>query len=270
MSDKSENNSELICVIPAAGKSSRFKKSNKIFEPIDDDLYALLIIASALMGIGVVNKILVGYDEKSEEIRDFIELIKSSQDDSNEDNIAFEKFDFVKGGNTRQETVNNCLKYIKKINKNRENTWILVHDAARPCLSIYDFLKFINKTIDCNTSSIMAMPISDTIKKVDSDFKISSTVSRENMWVAQTPQMFKFDVLYESLNHCIDNNISVTDESQALEILGHTCRVHIGPPHNIKITHDTDMPLVKCICNHVVDYSIEAQDYEIEEYNDED
>jgi len=266
MSDNLENKAELICIVPAAGKSSRFKKSNKILEPIDNELYVLAAVAGSLMEIGVINKILIGYDEKSKDVRDYIETIKTAAlDDSNEDNVLFKKFDFVKGGNTRQETVNNCLDHIKQIKKNRKNTWILVHDAARPCLPVYDFLEFINKTIECDASSIMAIPISDTIKKVDSDFKISSTVSRENMWIAQTPQMFKFDILDESLNHCIEKNISVTDESQALEILGHTCRVHIGRPYNIKITHDADMPLAKCIYNHVIDYLIREKEYKDED-----
>ena len=70
---------------------------------------------------------------------------------------------------------------------------------------------------------------------------IIKTKSRSEAWLAQTPQMFKFDVLFDSLKYCIDNNISVTDESQALETLGLECEVQQGKPYNIKITTDIDL-----------------------------
>jgi len=92
-------------------------------------------------------------------------------------------------------------------------------------------------------------------------FNVIETVSREGMWVAQTPQMFKFNILYESIKHCIDNDIPVTDESQALEILGHACRVHIGRNYNIKITRNSDMWQAKCISNHLLEY-IDEEDFE--------
>ena len=69
------------------------------------------------------------------------------------------------------------------------------------------------------------------------------------MWLAQTPQMFRFGILFESLKHCIENNIEVTDESQALEILNHECTVIKGKPYNIKITEDIDLIHARCLTN---------------------
>ena len=87
----------------------------------------------------------------------------------------------------------------------------------------------------------MAIPVSDTIKKADKNNNIIKTISRDEMWLAQTPQMFRFGILYSSLKHCISNKLDVTDESQALEILGHECAVIRGKPYNIKITEDIDL-----------------------------
>ena len=87
----------------------------------------------------------------------------------------------------------------------------------------------------------MAIPVSDTIKKVDKNNNIIKTTSRDEMWLAQTPQMFRFGILYNSLKHCVSNKINVTDESQAIEILGHECAVVRGKPYNIKITEDIDL-----------------------------
>ena len=263
MINKLKNNAELICIIPAAGKSSRYDKSNKIFESLEDDEEnGLDVLNASILNIntlGVVTKIYVGYDESSKEACDLKDVINNANNDidakiSSEEELAiglFKKISFVKGGSTRQETVYKCLQHIKNFKSDNENTWVLVHDAARPCVFPFENLEFINKTIECDTSSIMAIPISDTVKKVDADGKISNTLPRENLWLAQTPQMFKFNILYESLKHCNDKNISVTDDSQALEILGHQCRVHMGKPYNNKITYHSDLPYAKCIYEHM-------------------
>ena len=256
MINKLKNNAELICIIPAAGKSSRFKKSNKIFESLDDELDVLNASILNISTLGVVKKIYIGYDNSSEEACDFKDMVEGIDDNSELtiDEVAnshFKKFSFVNGGETRQETVYKCLQHIKNFKSDNENTWVLVHDAARPCVFPFDNLEFINKTIECDTSSIMAIPISDTIKKVDSEFKISQTIPRESLWLAQTPQMFKFNILYKSLKHCSDNNISVTDDSQAVELLGYKCRVHMGKPYIHKITYESEMSYAKCIYEHM-------------------
>jgi len=263
MINELKNNAELICIIPAAGKSSRYEKSNKIFESLEDgEENGLDVLNASILNIntlGVVKKIYIGYDDSSKDFCEFKEIINNADSDideaiSSEEKLAiglFKKISFVKGGNTRQETVYKCLQYIKSFKSDNENTWVLVHDAARPCVFPFENLEFINKTIECDTSSIMAIPISDTIKKVDAESKISQTLSRENLWLAQTPQMFKFNILYESLKYCSDNNISVTDDSQALEVLGYKCRVHNGKPYNNKITYQSDLSYAKCIYEHM-------------------
>jgi 2-C-methyl-D-erythritol 4-phosphate cytidylyltransferase len=125
----------------------------------------------------------------------------------------------------------------------------MIHDAARPAILPNDILDFINSVIEINKSSIMAVPIFDTIKKVDKKNNIIRTILRDEMWLAQTPQMFRFGILFESLKHCIENGIEVTDESQALEVLNHECTVIKGKSYNIKITEDIDLIHARCLAN---------------------
>ena len=265
MINRENNNAKLFCIMPAAGKSSRYKKGNKLYDYTLENGNSTVIMntISSFLSVGIVEKIFVGYDDANRKSRafkdDFIEL------SAHPENSDFSKVKFLEGGDARQETVFNILKFISDKYSDTDKIWVLVHDAARPCLNGYEILSFINKTLENNRSSIMAIPVSDTIKKVDKNLIISETVSRENIWVAQTPQMFKFDVLFQSLKYCIDMNINVTDESQALEILGHECSVIKGYSHNIKITHDSDIIHGNCIVNHISNYYFNN---ESEENND--
>ena len=265
MVDKLIKNAKLVCIVPAAGNSTRFKNGNKLFDNnLTEDGHSVFTETLENLLLGVVDQVIVGYDEKCEGANQYKEAhsqIVADELSSKSKKNTYSKITFVKGGNSRQNTVFKALEYLQGSINDTEELWVMVHDAARPCILSYDILSFINKTIESNTSSIMAMPISDTIKKVDENFNIVETIPRAGMWVAQTPQMFKFNILHESLKHCIDNDVQVTDESQALEILGHPCRVHIGRPYNIKITRNSDMWQAKCISNHLLDY-IDEEDFE--------
>ena len=90
------------------------------------------------------------------------------------------------------------------------------------------------------------------------------------MWLAQTPQMFRFGILYTSLKHCVSNKINVTDESQAIEILGHECAVVRGKPYNIKITEDIDLNHARALAggSGISTYVINKSYIEEEESND--
>ncbi len=266
MNEELSKNEGLFFIIPAAGNSTRFNEGNKIFEKIDyennfDVLQSVIYLA---MSIGAVKKVIVGYNRNSKHGKESMRgyRVDPSEEITNEELINnLKKVDFVEGGSSRQETVFNCLKYLKNENKNIRDEWIIIHDAARPCLLMYDILEFINKTLDSNESSIMALPLVDTLKKVNEDRIIEETIPRENLWVAQTPQMFKFDIVFNSLMYCIENKLHITDESQAIELKGHKCRVHYGRPYNIKITHEMDMTVAKCIINHIERYILEDVEF---------
>ena len=229
MTKNSENNIKFMCIIPAAGESSRFKKGNKLFEYIYKNEDVLSRTIKNITDIKDFDEVFVGLNPKN--------INFSEGYLGNIDNITF----YV-GGESRQTTVLNGLDCIKKLNIDEiDNTWVIIHDAARPTISSQDIIEFMRNVISLNKSSIMAIPVSDTIKKVDKNNNIIKTTSRDEMWLAQTPQMFRFGILYTSLKHCVSNKINVTDESQAIEILGHECAVVRGKPYNIKITEDIDL-----------------------------
>ena len=169
--------------MPAAGKSSRYKKGNKLYDYTIENGNSTVIMntISSFLSVGIVEKIFVGYDDANRKSRafkdDFIEL------SAHPENSDFSKVKFIEGGDARQETVFNVLKFISDKYSDTDKIWVLVHDAARPCLNDYEILSFINKTLENNKSSIMAIPVSDTIKKVDKNLIISETLSRENIWV---------------------------------------------------------------------------------------
>jgi 2-C-methyl-D-erythritol 4-phosphate cytidylyltransferase len=237
---------KLICIVPAAGISSRYKNGNKLFDKNFGN-NNLQVITSSLMSLSLdeIDKIIIGYNENDKLAREYLDNF--SQIAKEKISLNEDKIKFLKGGKSRQETVYNAMKFVGENIDDCSDLWVLVHDAARPCLKSNEIKLFINETIKSNVSSIMAYPIFDTIKKVDKNFKISSTISRDEIWVAQTPQMFKYSILFESLEHCKNNNIEISDESQALETLGYECMVNMGYSHNIKITQNKDMDLGKYI-----------------------
>ncbi len=257
MKKDSKNNIKFMCIIPAAGKSSRFKRGNKLFERIYENEDVLSKTIKNITGIKF-DKIFVGLNPN--------DINFSNSYLGNIDNVTF-----YAGGESRQKTVLNGLDYIKKLNiDDIDNTWVIIHDAARPVISPLDIAEFMINVIKLNKSSIMAIPVSDTIKNVDKNNNIIKTTSRDGMWLAQTPQMFRFGILYSSLEHCISSKINVTDESQALEILGHECAVVRGKPYNIKITEDIDLNHARALAGEtdVFTYDINWICKQAEESND--
>lgn len=147
----------------------------------------------------------------------------------------------VNGGDSRADSVNNALATLA----NEE--WALVHDAARPCISQQDLNTLIDLTGD-NTfnGGILATPVRDTMKRAKPDCQkpvISHTESREDLWHALTPQLFRAGELRDALAQALAANAVVTDEASAMEFAGHTVRLIDGNPANIKVTRPADLPL---------------------------
>ncbi len=149
------------------------------------------------------------------------------------------------GGDQRYNSVLNSIKAIQKTQQYSLNDWVLVHDAARPCLNKQDIALLINKLQDDAIGGILGYPASDTIKIVDQQSNIQSTPDRSNLWHAVTPQMFRMGVLLESLEYCIKHNIAVTDEASAVENLGYNPKIFNGSVGNIKVTTQEDMLLAE-------------------------
>lgn len=142
------------------------------------------------------------------------------------------------GGDTRALSVLNGLKYLNA----KENDWILVHDAARCCISSNSVRNLILELNDDDIGGILAIPVTDTIKSCF-DGTINKTVDRSNLFLAQTPQMFRYKVLLEAMSKC--NLETITDEAGAVEQLGFKVRIVNGETRNIKITYPTDLQIAK-------------------------
>ena len=151
----------------------------------------------------------------------------------------------VAGGDCRARTVLNGLRHIAAKNSNDE--WVLVHDAARPCLSRKSLAGLIQHAENTGTGAILAMPVSDTLKYSDAAGNIKTTVDRQNMWSAQTPQLFKVQELLTSLESALRFGVQPTDEAQAIERAGLPAALITGCADNIKITRPEDLAIAESI-----------------------
>ncbi|OUS30959.1 2-C-methyl-D-erythritol 4-phosphate cytidylyltransferase [Thalassotalea sp. 42_200_T64] len=135
---------------------------------------------------------------------------------------------------------------------NTSHNWVLVHDAARPCVTHADIdalIEFCQSNCSGNDSAgaILATPVRDTMKRCSSSQQISHTEERENLWHAQTPQMFKLTQLTQALTQGLRDNAPITDEASAMEHVGINSFVVSGREDNIKITRPSDLNLAAFI-----------------------
>ena len=145
------------------------------------------------------------------------------------------------GGSTRAETVGNGLSAIA--GDIDEGDWVLVHDAARPCLS-QEMLAALCSELDTDpVGGLLAVPVADTLKRADADQRVEATQSRDAMWQAQTPQMFRYGLLRQVL----DVNSAVTDEAGAVEAAGLQPRLVRADSTNLKVTFPADLRLAELI-----------------------
>jgi len=125
------------------------------------------------------------------------------------------------------------------------NDWVLVHDAARPCLTTETLDRLIGSLKNHLVGGLLAIPVADTLKKVDGDHAVQETVSRKKLWAAQTPQLFRFGVLYDAMKKALAQDVCITDESSAIEFSGEHPLVIRGDPRNIKITRPEDLEIAE-------------------------
>ena len=149
------------------------------------------------------------------------------------------------GGPARRESVLNGLVALADLAEAED--WVLVHDAARPCLAREDLLRLIDEAggnhAGSDAGGLLAVRVSDTIKRDDSAGAVERTVPRDRLWQAQTPQMFRYALLLSALRAAA----TVTDESAAVEAMGLRPRLVPGSPRNLKVTYPEDLELASLI-----------------------
>lgn len=147
------------------------------------------------------------------------------------------------GGDSRAASVRNGLGYLQS--QVADSDWVLVHDAARPCLALPELQRLIAEMLAHPVGGILAVPVADTLKRADATRHIEATVPRERLWQAQTPQMFRYRQLLQALQYGSDEG--VTDEASAIERLGFRPALVMGSGRNIKITFPGDLPFAEWI-----------------------
>ena len=147
----------------------------------------------------------------------------------------------VRGGSERCHSVLNALEHLSA--QAAEQDWVLVHDAARPCLRAADLDRLIASLRDDPIGGLLGVPVHDTIKRVTASGVVEATLDRDRLWHAYTPQMFRLGPLRIALSHALQSDLLVTDDASAMELAGHRPKMIEGHADNIKITRPGDLAL---------------------------
>jgi 2-C-methyl-D-erythritol 4-phosphate cytidylyltransferase len=218
-------------ILPAAGKSSRFKdKEKKPFANLDGRAVWLRSAELFVARNDVCQCLIV----VSPEDQDLFRRRYGA-------NLAFMNIQIVAGGSERFESVANALAQVKP-----EAELVAIHDAVRPCLT-EEQVNAVFTRAEKTGAALLAVPVSDTLKQVNAQHQVQATVSRQGMWLAQTPQVFRRDWLVEAYAKRGTLGKDITDDAQLIEAAGHPVHVVEGAAGNIKITTRGDLFLAEAV-----------------------
>jgi 2-C-methyl-D-erythritol 4-phosphate cytidylyltransferase len=227
--------SKIIALIPAAGTGTRLGDSlPKQYLDINGQPLIMYTL-QALARVSRIEKIIVVLSPEDQHWRGLV-----ANDSPAWKTLSTRVETINVGGKSRRDSVLNGLNAIEFA-----DAWIMVHDAARPCIRSELIEQFIDELENDSVGGLLALPLSDTIKLDDGNLRVAKTLSRENIWRAQTPQMFKFDLLKKALTA----SPNATDEAEAIEATGHQPKLVMGDSANLKVTYATDLKLAKMLLN---------------------
>lgn len=149
----------------------------------------------------------------------------------------------AEGGAERMHSVLNGISLLE--HEAATDDWVLVHDAARPCIRPADISRLIEKLQNHPVGGLLGWPVRDTMKRVDENDEVLETIDRTGLWHALTPQMFRLGELRDALEQALREGRVVTDEAQAIEMTGRKPGFIKGAPDNIKITLNTDLEMAE-------------------------
>jgi 2-C-methyl-D-erythritol 4-phosphate cytidylyltransferase len=219
----------MAVIIPAAGSGSRFGgELPKQYFPLSGKTVLDWTLAAFLCF-------------------EFIELCVVYQADDSHITDYISRYPQVKflpmGGSSRFESVSNGLNALDLAH----DAWVMVHDAARCCVNPADILRLISYAEVNKSGAILAAKAIDTLKQVAHDGTVVSTLEREHIYHAQTPQLFMVKDLLYAFEQCLANKVLIPDEASAIEYVGLPVRVVAATSNNLKITYFEDITIAEAI-----------------------
>ncbi len=219
---------KVSVIIPAAGAGMRFGgEFNKIFQDINGEPIFLHTLAKFAVRDDVTQTQLIVSPTDIDQIKDQFS-----------DKLDSMSVTVVPGGQSRSESVRNGLARLAD-----DAELVCIHDAVRPCVS-QAWIDAVFAEASRTGAAILAYPVHGTLKKVSAGHTIEKTVSREGLWEAQTPQVFRRDLIIAAYENATG---SKTDDAQLLELIGQEVSVVMGDPRNIKITTPGDLVLATAV-----------------------
>ena len=223
--------SRIAVILPAAGRSSRFSgREKKPFANLDGRAVWLRTAELFVTRNDVCQCLLLIAPED----RDLFRSRYAA-------NLAFMDIQLVDGGAERFESVANALKLVKD-----DADLIAIHDAVRPCVTSEAIDAVFTRAAQTG-AAILAVPVAETIKRVDDKKQVQGTQPRKGLWLAQTPQVFRRDWLLSAYAERAKLGADVTDDAQLVEAAGHPVHIVEGSASNIKITMQSDLALARAI-----------------------
>jgi 2-C-methyl-D-erythritol 4-phosphate cytidylyltransferase len=224
--------SQFAVVIPAAGRSTRFgdPKQKKIYTDLAGRALWLHAV-EPFVNREDVGQIIMAIAPEDREL--FERRYRAS--------VAFMNIQIIDGGAERQDTVARALEHVAS-----DCEYVAIHDAARPCLGS-DLIDAVFAAARAHGGALLAMPVNETIKRVGADQFTTETISRDGLYCAQTPQVFRKNLLIRAYAERSRLGAHATDDCQLVEAIGHSCLVVSGSPFNIKVTTQDDLRLATVI-----------------------
>jgi 2-C-methyl-D-erythritol 4-phosphate cytidylyltransferase len=222
---------KFAVILPAAGKSSRFRdKEKKPFANLDGRAVWLRTAEHFVARKDVIQCIIV-IDKGDQEM--FRRRYGA--------NLAFMNVRIADGGAERFESVANALKQVQD-----EADFVAIHDAVRVCIT-EALIDAVFGRAEQTGAALLAVPVADTLKQVDHHHQVKATQSRQGLWLAQTPQVFRREWLAAAYADRAKLGKEITDDAQLVETAGHSVHVVEGAMSNIKITTKSDLLLAEAI-----------------------
>lgn len=223
---------KFAVILPAAGRSSRFgnPKEKKVYAELDGRAVWLRSVEPFVNRDDVTQVILVIAPED----REFFEhRFRPS--------VAFMDIQVIEGGAERSDSVS---KAIEAVDPRCE--FVAIHDAARPCITT-EQIDAVFRAAIAHGAALLAVPVNDTVKRVDASRRTVETVPRVDLYLAQTPQVFRRELIQEAYANRGRLGAAITDDTQLVEALGHPCTVVESTAMNLKITTASDLRLASAI-----------------------